>query len=80
MTYASKLDWGDARNDSIHGHALTNDDISLKGTLIYFGLLLGTCPPFLQPFPQQGTANKETIKPTEAALDISSNFFFKASI
>lgn len=31
---------GGARNYSIHGHALTNNDISLKGTLIYFGLLL----------------------------------------
>lgn len=72
---------GGARNYSIHGHALTNNDISLKGTLIYFGLLLNRLVRHsLQPFPQQGTANKETIKPTEAALDISSNFFFKSSI
>lgn len=52
---------GGARNFSIHGHALTNNDISLKGTLIYFGLLLNRLVRHsLQPFPQQQQTRKQS--------------------
>lgn len=79
MTHASKLDRGCKEFLDTWPRFDQQRHLFERNPHLLWFAVKQTCPPFLAAV-SPTTANKETIKPTEAALDISSNFFFKSSI